>query len=170
MTEQRVPYGHLQKLIRTGCPDRPDECWPWPGRKEPNGYGRVWFGGRLQYAHRVAYELHIEPIPDGLILDHTCHTRDCFNPAHLEPVTHVQNLQNRAGLAVNNTSGYRGVYWDKQTSRWRVRVALDGARHYGGCFQVLDEAVAAAERLRKELGFRDTTDHRKTRDTEREQS
>ena len=164
------PYGYLQKLIRTGYPDRPDECWPWPGAKMQKGYGLIWLNGRTQRAHRVAYELHIGPIPDGLMLDHICYARDCFNPAHLEPVTHAQNMQNRAGLDANNTSGHRGVFWDKQRSRWRVKVSSGGTQHYGGLFQSLEDAAAAAERLRQELGFRDTTVRRKAHDTESEES
>ena len=157
MTRQRTPYGHLQELIRTGYPDRPGECWPWPGAKNREGYGQIRFNGRMQIAHRVAYELHIGPVPDGLVLDHICYERACFNPAHLEPVTNAQNLQNRSGLDANNTSGYRNVYWDKRKSRWRVAMKLDGVRHYGGYFRSLEESAAAAERLRKELGIRDTT-------------
>lgn len=157
MTEHRTPHRHLQALIHTGYPDNPDGCWLWPGYKQPNGYGQIWFGGRTQSTHRVAYELHVGPVPDGLMLDHTCHTRACFNPAHLEPVTRVQNMQNRAGLGANNTSGHRGVAWHKRKSRWMVHVELDGIQHRGGYFRSLDDAAAAAERLREELGFRDTT-------------
>ena len=157
MTKRRMPYGHLQKLIRTGYPDDPSGCWRWPGAKDRHGYGQIKCDGRAQLAHRVAYELHIGPVPDGLMLDHICHTRDCFNPAHLEPVTHMQNLQNRAGLGANNTSGHRGVFWDKRTSRWLVHVRCGGILHYGGLFQSLEDAIAAAEQLRKDLGFRDTT-------------
>ena len=164
MTRQRTPYGHLQELIRTGYPDRPGECWPWPGSKTHDGYGRIMCNGRTQYTHRVAYELHVGPIPDGLMLDHICHERACFNPAHLEPVTKAQNMQNRAGLDANNTSGHRGVFWDKRTSRWRVMVRLGGILHYGSRFQSLDDAIAAAEQLRRDLGFRDTTSRRTAHD------
>ena len=157
MTDYRSARGRLQELIRTGYPDRPDECWLWPGSKKPDGYGQVRHGGRMQYAHRVAYELHVGPIPDGQVLDHICHERDCFNPRHLQPVTQSENMQNRGGLGVNNTSGYRNVRWNKRKSRWRVQVERDGIKHHGGYFRALDDAVAAAERLRKELGFRDTT-------------
>lgn len=128
-----APYGYLQTLIRTGHPDKPDECWRWPGTKTRDGYGRVCMNGRLQLAHRVAYELHVGPIPDGLVIDHVCYTYDCFNPAHLEPVTRVENQQNRGGLAVNNTSGHRGVTWLKHKSRWQVQVWHGGTQHYGGC-------------------------------------
>ena len=157
MTDYRKHRGYLQELVRTGYPDRPDECWLWPGAKDRTGYGVIGFNGRMQKAHRVAYELHVGPIPDGLMLDHICHTRDCFNPTHLEPVTNGQNGQNRAGLGANNTSGHRGVYWHKQAARWQVRVMRGGVLHFGGYFQSLEDAAAAAERLRKDLGFRDTT-------------
>lgn len=157
MTDNRSRRGHLQGLIRIGYPDRPDACWHWPGVRNSAGYGQVTMNGRMQYAHRVAYELHVGPIPDGLVIDHVCYTHDCFNPAHLEPVTRAQNGQNRAGLDANNTSGHRNVYWDKQRSRWMVQVKRDGILHHGGRFQSLDEATAAAAQLRKDLGFRDTT-------------
>lgn len=157
MSDYRSTRGYLQALIRTGYPCDPGGCWLWPGSKSHDGYGKIRRDGRTQLVHRVAYELHVGPVPDGLALDHTCHTRACFNPAHLEPVTPTQNSQNRAGLAVNNTSGHRGVDWHSPSSRWRVRVGVGSVRHSGGYFHSLDDAAAAAERLREELGFRDTS-------------
>lgn len=75
-------------------------CWLWTGTTSNSGYATISVGGRLLYAHRVSYEQHVGPIPEGLELDHLCHTRDvecpggidcphrsCVNPAHLEPVT-----------------------------------------------------------------------------------
>lgn len=161
----RAHPGRLQELIRTGYPDRPDECWSWPGYKKPDGYGQIRFNGRIQYAHRVAYELHVGPVPGGLVLDHICYEPACFNPCHLEPVTRAQNGQNRAGLATSNTSGHRNVYWDKHRSSWKVMMKRDGTQHYGGLFYSIEDAIAAAEQLRKDLGFRDTT---KIDDTSRE--
>lgn len=161
MSDYRKSPGYLQELIRAGRPDSADECWPWPGSKTTGGYGKIQHDGRLQLAHRVAYELHVGPIPDGLMLDHICFERDCFNPRHLEPVTNAQNMQNRARLEVRNTSGHRNVYWHKQRSRWMVQVELDGIRHFGGYFHSIDDAAATAERLRSDLGFRDTTDRQK---------
>jgi hypothetical protein len=56
----------------------------------PEGYGQIGLGGRgtgLGLAHRVAYELLVGPILEGLHLDHLCRNRKCVNPDHLEPVT-----------------------------------------------------------------------------------
>jgi len=82
--------------------ERPSEtdCWTWQGPKT-NGYGVIGLGGRggaTVRTHRVAYELLIGPIPDGLHLDHLCRNRACCNPAHLEPVPQSENNR-RAGEA-----------------------------------------------------------------------
>ena len=68
------------------------DCWEWLAYKNANGYGRFSVKGRLWVAHRFAYEWLIGPVPEGNELDHLCRNRGCVNPAHLEPVTHQQNM------------------------------------------------------------------------------
>lgn len=72
----------------------PDGCWIWTGARTTAGYGHFTLSKprRGVYAHRFAYELLVGPIPDGLPLDHLCRNRRCVNPAHLEPVTHRENI------------------------------------------------------------------------------
>lgn len=68
-------------------------CWNWTASTR-NGYGQISVGGRkgrIAGAHRVAYELLIGPIPDGLVIDHLCRNTLCVNPDHLEPVTVREN-------------------------------------------------------------------------------
>lgn len=79
--------------------NKTDSCWLWTGAKTGAGYGmirEVGHGGKMLMAHRVAYELLVGPIPEGLFLDHLCRTPLCVNPAHLEPVTCRENM--RRGL------------------------------------------------------------------------
>ena len=73
----------------------PSACWLWVGSRQSMGYGNLSFGGRHQLAHRVAYQLGVGAIPDGLELDHLCRVLRCVNPAHLEPVTRQENLRRR---------------------------------------------------------------------------
>jgi hypothetical protein len=66
-------------------------CWIWQLQRSPNGYGRTQRNGKVTTAHRASYERLVGPIPEGLHLDHLCRVRLCVNPAHLEPVTPLEN-------------------------------------------------------------------------------
>lgn len=66
-------------------------CWIWLGYVDRLGYGHVCSMGRNRPAHRVSYELHRGPIPDGLVIDHLCRVPGCVNPWHLEPVSQAEN-------------------------------------------------------------------------------
>lgn len=84
----------ILKRFLASRPD-PSACWDYPGARTPVGYGRLRLDGVDHCAHRVAYELLVGTIPDGLELDHLCRRPPCINPAHLEPVTHAENTARR---------------------------------------------------------------------------
>lgn len=62
---------------------------------------------------------------------------------NLRAVTHAANMQNTERY-VNNTSGYRGVSWDRSKKRWRARVTVNGKPQFIGCFESLEAAADAA--------------------------
>jgi hypothetical protein len=72
-----------------------DTCWLWQAACVEKGYGVVKVRGRMERAHRVAYELARGPIPEGMVIDHLCRVRHCVRPDHLEVVTYAEN--NRRG-------------------------------------------------------------------------
>lgn len=78
-------------------------CWRWKKALNTYGYGVVTVRGfKTQQAHRIAYELCVGPIPDGLEIDHLCRVRSCVNPSHLEPVTRRENLIRGIGFPGEN--------------------------------------------------------------------
>ncbi len=67
-------------------------CWVWLAGVDGSGYGSIRINTIKCSTHRVSYELLKGPIPTGLELDHLCRVIRCFNPDHLEPVTHHTNI------------------------------------------------------------------------------
>lgn len=94
-------------------------CIPFTGYIDPTGYGGLSIGGRRRRAHRVAWELHRGPIPEGLVIDHLCHVPDvcpggvtcphrrCINVDHMTLATITENAR-------RGSKGQRGVIRGQQ--------------------------------------------------------
>lgn len=110
----------MSKVDRSG----PGECWIWTGAKSNAGYGTVRIDYQQMPAHRAAYELLVGPVPDGLELDHLCVNPPCVNPAHLDPVTHAENMRrgptNVAGRNAAKTECPQGHPYDDENTLIRA--------------------------------------------------
>ena len=99
-------YDRFMKFV---SPEPNSGCWLWTGAYFQGSwdrtYGMFWMGEkkRAAAAHRVSYELHREPIPRGMYIDHRCRTKECVNPDHLRIVTpRVNVLENNDGICSLN--------------------------------------------------------------------
>jgi hypothetical protein len=70
-------------------------CWLWSGCVGRDGYGKLKRGGKTLRAHRVFYEAHKGPIPEGLLVCHSCDNPLCVNPDHLWVGTQVDNEKDK---------------------------------------------------------------------------
>ena len=101
-------FGDLPKRFQEKIEFRKSGCWDFTGAIADDGYGRFWWIGRTGQAHRYAYGL----VPEGMELDHLCRNRRCCNPAHLEPVTHLENVRRGANMKRTETHCGNGHEWE----------------------------------------------------------
>lgn len=81
----------MNRVRFTAKMQRTATCWLWTGATQSSGYGSFGIDGKTHLAHRLAYELFIGPIGDGLAINHLCGVKKCVNPDHLEAVTAAEN-------------------------------------------------------------------------------
>lgn len=84
----RVTLLHRARLDENGC-------WIWVGSKDTGGYGLISRDCRTSKAHRISYQAFVGPIPDGLVICHSCDTPACINPDHLRAGTMKDNAIDR---------------------------------------------------------------------------
>lgn len=102
----------MEKLV-----PQPNGCMHWAGYIDHQGYGRVGYKGRRSTPlQQAVYDCFIGPLPQGMVPDHVCHTRDttcpggrsclhrrCGNPEHLEAVLSKENVRRgRSGSGTNS--------------------------------------------------------------------
>lgn len=80
----------LSKII-----DGPNGCHIWTASKNRKGYGRFRIRRGLEQTHRLSYQIHKGPIPDGMCVCHRCDTPSCVNAEHLFLGTNEENVADR---------------------------------------------------------------------------
>jgi len=80
-------------------------------------------------------------------IDHINGQRDDNRIINIREVSNQQNSLN-SKISKNNTSGIKGVYWDKSRNKWTVRLSIDGKCKFFKRFNDLDLAKLVIEEVR----------------------
>lgn len=86
----------------------------------------------------------------GEIVDHINGNPLDNRKANLRVCTHAQNMQNRARHG-NNTSGYKGVYWCSEKSKFRAALRINGKKVHAGYALTAQEAARMYDAKAREI-------------------
>lgn len=115
--------------------------WKW--KRHPQGYAcrTSWKDGGwiCVLMHRI-----ITMPSEGLEVDHRDWNKLNNQRHNLRVVTHATNERNKP-ISRRNTSGYKGVCWDKRRRKWVAKTKHDGHHVNLGRFEKIEDAVTAYE-------------------------
>tara|TARA_R110002012_G_scaffold78573_2_gene200108 strand:+ start:9188 stop:9685 length:498 start_codon:yes stop_codon:yes gene_type:complete len=112
------------------------------------GYKLLKVDYRQYREHRLVWLYVYGTLPKTL--DHIDGNKENNNIKNLREATISENMQNMK-ISSANTSGVKGVTWNKKRQKWRARVRLNKKEYAAGFYKNLEEAQIAVCKLREKL-------------------
>jgi hypothetical protein len=115
-----------------------------------SGYVRVSILGKSWRAHRIIFLYHNGYLPKfPMTVDHIKNKND-NRIENLREADQNQQQHNK-GLTKSNTSGVKGVSWNKRNEKWEAQLKFEGKKLHVGYFIDIKEAETAIKKLREQL-------------------
>ena len=119
------------------------------GTENNKGYLRIAINKKKYLAHRLAW-LYVYGKMPAEDIDHINGLTHINCIKNLRECTDAENQWN-AGIARNNTSGFKGVSWNKNVGKWRAQICIANKELYLGAFETAELASAAYNAKAKEI-------------------
>lgn len=111
------------------------------GTIQVNGYRSVSLGSRRFLAHRLIW-LYVFGRWPAADIDHINRNRDDNRISNLREATRGQNNIN-SKVQHNNTSGYKGAYYDRRRKCWYAEIWVNNQKIFLGRYETAANAGAA---------------------------
>jgi hypothetical protein len=111
------------------------------GSPDRHGYPMIGIDGSRYSAHRLVWFWVYGAWPDGE-LDHINSDRADYRICNLRLASRSQNCANNR-KPKNNTSGFKGVTWDRANKKWAAQLQVKGRHQNLGRFARIEDASAA---------------------------
>lgn len=140
-TWKKRPFYHFNdervwKIMNTRCFEK--TC----GSVDPiDGYISMSINNNKYRAHRLAFLYMVGFFPKCGV-DHINRVKIDNRWRNLREASKKINAQN-CGLSKTNTSGVKGVYWNRKKNRWVSQIKLNYKNKYLGSYKNFDDAVLA---------------------------
>jgi len=115
------------------------------GTKRKDGYIQIKVDNELILSHRLAWIYMYGYLPK--YIDHINGQRDDNRIINIREVSNQQNSLN-SKISKNNTSGIKGVYWDKSRNKWVAKLFVNGKCKFCKRFDDMDLAKLVIEEVR----------------------
>jgi hypothetical protein len=104
-----------------------------------DGYAYGYLYGKTVKLHRIILGIEKE---NGVVVDHINRNPLDNRKSNLRIVDNSVNGIN-SRMRRDNTSGFRGVYWNKQIQKFRARAVINGIQIHLGSYDTPEEAYKA---------------------------
>lgn len=111
------------------------------GNLSASGYIGLCINGKQYLAHRIAYKMIYKCDPEG-ILDHIDGDMTNNRIVNLRVASSKQN-QGNSKIPRHNTSGLKGVTWNKKSSKWTAQINKGGNKIWLGVYDDKHDAHQA---------------------------
>lgn len=110
-----------------------------------NGYKKVTIDREGYFLHRLIWIYFNGDIKDGLYVDHKDGDINNNKIENLQLLDNSKN-QSKSKMSSKNTSGFRGVSYHKDHSKWVAHIRINGKLKHIGSYANIEDAAKAYDK------------------------
>jgi hypothetical protein len=118
------------------------------GTRSKKGYFSISIDSKVYRSHRLAWLYVYGKFPENGI-DHI-NGNPSDNSIHNLRIASQQSNNKNVTTRCNNSSGYKGVSFDKNTGKWKAQAQVNGKKKHLGLFTTPEEASVVYNEYTKE--------------------